>query len=102
MPAVEDVTDVGAVWRAAVDRYMDITQVDLSLIGPVNNLEDVLGEINKREQLFKRARHDGSKTDKFRSLVSRSLKSIDKVSEVVAQGVSNVSDDPTKLLNTQR
>ncbi|CAI7636162.1 unnamed protein product [Penicillium palitans] len=92
MPAVEDVTDVGAVWRAAVDRYTEITQVDLSLIGPVNNLEDVLGEINKREQLFKRARHDGSKTDKFRSLVSRSLKSIGKVSEVVAQGVSNTAN----------
>ncbi|KGO73285.1 hypothetical protein PITC_085840 [Penicillium italicum] len=92
MLAVGDVTDVGAIWRAAVDRYTDITQVDLSLVEPVNNVEDVLNEINKREELFKRARHDGSKTDKFRGLVSRSLKSIDKVSEVVAQGLSNTAN----------
>ncbi|KAJ5154427.1 uncharacterized protein N7500_009866 [Penicillium coprophilum] len=81
-------TDFGAVWRTAVDRYKDITQVDLGSIEAANTVEDVLSEIDIREEEFKVSRHNGSKTDKFRSLVSRSLNSIEMVSQVVSQGVS--------------
>lgn len=91
MSAADSVTDVGAIWRAAINRYKDITQVDLGSIEAATSIEDVLSEIDMREEEFKRNRHDGSKTDRFRSLVSRSLKSIETVSEVVAQGASNVS-----------
>ncbi|KAJ5302288.1 hypothetical protein N7508_007151 [Penicillium antarcticum] len=84
-----DMADVGAIWRAAIDRYKDITQVDIGSIEAANSVEDVLSEIDTRKDEFKRTRHDGSKTDKFRSLISRSLKSIETVSEVVAQGASN-------------
>jgi hypothetical protein len=91
MSAANTMTDVGAIWRTAIDRYKDITEVDLGSIEAADSVEDVLSEIDIREEEFKRTRHDGSKTDRFRSLVSRSLKSIETVSEVVAQGASNVS-----------
>lgn len=91
MSAADSVTDIGAIWRTAINRYKDITQVDLGSIEAATSVEDVLSEIDTREEEFKRNRHDGSKTDRFRSLVSRSLKSIETVSEVVAQGASNVS-----------
>lgn len=91
MSAANNMTDVGAIWRAAIDRYKDITQVDLGSIEAANTVEDVLSEIDIREEELKRTRHDGSKTDRFRSLVSRSLNSIETVSEVVAQGASSVS-----------
>lgn len=91
MSAANNVTDVGAIWHAAIDRYKDITTVDLGSIEAANSVEDVLSEIDMRGEEFKNTRHDGSKTDRFRSLVSRSLKSIETISEVVAQGASNVS-----------
>ncbi|KAJ5775210.1 uncharacterized protein N7511_000221 [Penicillium nucicola] len=86
-----NMTDVGAIWRDAIGRYKDITQVDLGSIETANSVEDVLSEIDIRKEEFERTRHDGSKTDRFRSLVSRSLKSIETVSEIVAQGTSNTA-----------
>lgn len=91
MSTANNMTDVGAIWRTAIDRYKDITQVDLGSIEAANSVEDVLSEIDIREEEFRRTRHDGSKTDRLRSLVSRSLNSIETVSEVVAQGASSVS-----------
>ena len=55
-----------------------------------NNVDGILDEIHGRETKFKGYRHDGSKADKFRSLVSKSLGPIEKLSSVAASTTSTV------------
>ena len=77
-------TDVGAIWKAAIDRYEEITMVKMETLAGANNVDEILDEIHERETKFKGYRHDGSKLDKFRSLVSKSLGPIEKLSNIVA------------------
>ena len=96
-------SDVEEILRTAICRYETTTGTKLESLAKANTLDDVQNEIRNREALFKSHRHDGSKTDKFRTLVSKSLKPIEKVSEIVAQASSNVSTDThadKKLMST--
>ena len=70
--------DVGAIWRVAMDRYEEITTVKIESLTGVRNVDEILKDIREREREFKDYRHDGSKLDKFRTLVSMSLNPIDK------------------------
>lgn len=87
-------SDIEEIWRTAICRYETTTGTRFECLAKANTLDDVQNEIRNREALFKSHRHDGSKTDKFRTLVSQSLKPIEKVSEIAAQASSNVSPDP--------
>jgi hypothetical protein len=60
-----------------------------TLVG-ANNVDEILDEIHKRETKFKSYRHNGSKSDKFRSLVRKSLGHIKKLSDIVASAASTV------------
>ncbi len=77
-------TDVGVIWKAAIDRYEKIAMVKIETLAKANNVAEILVEIHERETKFKSFRHDGSKTEKFRSLVSKSLGPIEKLSNIVA------------------
>ena len=83
-------TDVGAIWKAAIDRYEKVTMVKIETLARANNVDEILDEIHGREVKFKGYRHDGSKSDKFRSLVSKSLGPIEKLSNIVALAASTV------------
>lgn len=91
MSSTITITDVGEIWKTAIDQYEDITKLDIHSLQVANNVEDILSEIQKSDEAIKSMRHDGSKSDRFRTLVSRSLKPIETVSEIVAQAGSNVN-----------
>jgi hypothetical protein len=92
-------TDIGAVWKAALDRFEKITMVKIESLAGAANVDDILNEIHERETTFKDYRHDGSKLDKFRTLVSKSLDRIDKVGNMVALATSTVRKQSLPVLS---
>jgi len=83
-------TDIGAIWKAAIDHYEEITKVKIESLAVANNVDEILEEIHGRETKFKGYRHDGSKLDKFRSLVSKSLGPIEKLSNIAMSAALTV------------
>jgi len=86
--------DVGAIWRVAMDRYEELTMVKIESLAGASNVDEILSDIHERGTKFKGYRHDGSKLDKFRTLVSKSLNPIDKVGNMVALAASTVRRQP--------
>ena len=87
-------TDVGTIWKTAIDRYEEVTAVKIQSLAVVNNVDDILAEISERDMKLKGHRHDSSKSDKFRTLVSKSLSPIEKLSNIgasVAAAVRNLA-----------
>lgn len=84
-------TDVDKIWQAAIRRYKETTKVDLGSLTVAKSVDDILLEINDRDEGFKRKRHDKTKLDKFRTLVSKSLQPIQTITEVVSQALSEVN-----------
>jgi len=87
-------TDVGAIRKAAIVHYEEITKVKIESVATANNVDEILKEIRERDHIFKGYRHDGSKLDKFRSLVSKSLDPIEKLSNIVGQAAVAVRQKP--------
>ena len=85
-----NVTDIGTLWKAATDRYETATGVKIESLTKANNLDEILGQIQGNMASFKAHRHDGSKLDRFRSLVSKSLSLIEQLSKIVATAASSV------------
>ncbi|KAL8949471.1 MAG: hypothetical protein Q9222_004419 [Ikaeria aurantiellina] len=94
-------SDFEVIWKAAIQRYEEITAVKLQSIAKASKLDDVLEVVHERESKFKTFRHDGSRVDKFRGLLAKSLKPIEvlvHVSAGAAQGsVNAVSADYDKV-----
>lgn len=86
-------TDIAEIWKTAICRYEETIGTGIESLTKANTLADILNEIHDKESMFKSKRHDGSKTDKFRSLVSKTLYPIEKIGEIVAQASSSVSID---------
>lgn len=82
--SANDTTDIGAIWKEAIDRYEETTKVKIGSLTRANTVDEVLSEIHKREAMFQGYRHDENKLDKFRTLVSKSLSPIEKLSSIVA------------------
>ena len=80
----------GAIWKVAIDRYEEITMVQMQSLAEANNVDEILNNIHERETKFKGYRHDGSKLERFRSLVRKSLSPIEKVGDMVASAASTV------------
>lgn len=88
---VTDATsDVGILWKAAVARYENITMTKVECLPRANNADMIIDEIYRREAMLKAQRHDGSKLDKFRSLINKSLSPIEKIGNIVASAASTV------------
>ncbi|KAH6618287.1 hypothetical protein B0J18DRAFT_275640 [Chaetomium sp. MPI-SDFR-AT-0129] len=81
---MESPTDVAALWQAAVEDYETITGVQLQNFATVKHIDGILVQVGLNETNFKLHRHGGSKLDKFRTLVQRSLGPIEMLSHVVA------------------
>ena len=87
---VESKTDVGALWKAAISRYEKITMVKIQSLAGADNVDEILMHIHDKEKKFTAHRHDGSKTQRFRTLVSKVLGPIEKLSSIVGSAVSAV------------
>lgn len=85
------ITDVGRIWQAALDEYETLTGIRIQAFDGANNIEGVLSEITKDEDKFKHRRHDGSKLDKFRTLVAQSLGPIEKLGSIANNAAKGVS-----------
>lgn len=83
-------TDIGTIWKAAIDRYEEITMVKIEALARANNMDEILLEIQGRETKFLSYRHNGSRIEKLRSLMSRTLNPVGKLSNIVASAASTV------------
>ena len=83
-------TDVGVIWHAAIERYEKITQVKAMPSVGSNNVEQILTQIEGMKIKFEKKRHDGSKMDKFRTLVKNTVIPIQQLSDIVVQATKIV------------
>ncbi|KAL8853771.1 MAG: hypothetical protein Q9221_001414 [Calogaya cf. arnoldii] len=96
-PPVNKNHDIRAIWHIAIDQYEAITTFKLDSLASANNVEEILSEIRKEDTKFKVKRHDGSRVDRFRSLVSKSLRPIEVFSQITAKAASS-SFPPSKAI----
>ncbi|KAG9388103.1 Goodbye multi-domain protein [Pyrenophora tritici-repentis] len=83
-------TDVGEIWSATVVRYEATTGVRIqSLVGP-KSVDEILIDFKDKENIFAGRRHDGSRVDKFRSLVRKSLGPIEMWGKVITNATKNI------------
>ncbi|KAI9742545.1 MAG: hypothetical protein M1818_003685 [Claussenomyces sp. TS43310] len=98
---IDATTDVGVIWKAAICRYAEISTVEIGSAAGVNTVDEILVDIHERDTKFKVCRHAGSKSDRFRTLVSKSLSPIEKLSDIVSlaalTAVNSVSADYDKI-----
>ena len=80
----------GEIWKEALGRYEKDTETKFQDLEGAESPEDVLIQIQEREEKFKGHRHSGSKTDKFRTLVSKALDPIDRILSVISGVASTV------------
>jgi hypothetical protein len=85
-------TDFSAVWKIAINRYEEIAMVKIQSLAGASSVDEVLSEIHDKEAKFKNFRHDGSKLDKFRTLIKKSLAPIEALSGMVVNSTSMVSN----------
>lgn len=86
--------DVGDIWRTAISRYEKTSMVKLESLAGASSVDEVLNDVHERGTKFKSYRHDGSKLDRFRTLVSKSLNPIDQVCNLVGLAASTVRRQP--------
>lgn len=84
-------SDVGSIWQNAVEHYERTTGVKIEQLAKAQNVQQILDDIGGKESRFRLHRHDGSKIDKFRTLVSQSLSPIQSVADIVAHATKSVS-----------
>ena len=92
--AADATVDVGEIWSSAIIRYEKDAMVNIESLARASDVDEILSVIREREKKFKGYRHDGSKLDRFRTLVSKSLSPIDKLGNIVASAVSTVRVQP--------
>jgi hypothetical protein len=95
VPATNPASDVAAIWNEALENYEQITGLQVQYLDRANNVDQILDEIHEKETRFNSRRHDGSKLDKFRTLVSKSLAPIQSVGDIVSQATKAVGKLPT-------
>ncbi len=78
------IIEFDAIWRVVIDHYEKITMIKIQSLVKVKNVNEILNDIHERETKFKAHRHDDSKLNKFRTLVSKSLNFIKKLSDMIA------------------
>ncbi|KAI8725461.1 hypothetical protein NCS52_00117200 [Fusarium sp. LHS14.1] len=81
----DSTSEVGLMWKSAVARYEAISGVQVQQLAKAENVAMILKDIDDKEAKFTTHHHDGSKLDKFRTLVSQSLAPIQSIADIVAQ-----------------
>lgn len=82
---------ISALWTAALARYETKTGVRLDSVREARSLEEVVSHIQENQARFEKRRHSGSKFDRFRDLVKRSLEPIEPLGRVVSHATKGVS-----------
>lgn len=90
--AIGPSTDIGAIWSAAVARYEATTSAKVQTLAGTKSVDDILMETKDREKSFTSRRHDGSKLDKFRTLVRQSLGPIQILGDIVSNATKTVKN----------
>lgn len=90
-------TDAGLMWKAAVEQYEKIAQVSISSLESADNVEQIVSLIREKKSKFDARRHDGSKLEKLRSLVKKSLTPIQLLNDVASKATKIVSRLPYLL-----
>ncbi|KAB5560309.1 ankyrin repeat-containing domain protein [Coniochaeta sp. 2T2.1] len=84
-PVADEAIDTSEIWRAAIDQYEKTTGVRITALNGVNSIEGILAEVNMNEKRFMRRRHNGSKSDRLRTLLSQSFRPIEQLLIVATQ-----------------
>lgn len=90
-PSVNLTPQLGDIWKNAISEYEKTTGEAIEALSTASTVDAVLEEIRQKGTKFQTFRHDGSKTDKFRSLVSQSLEPIVFLSGIVAHATKHAS-----------
>lgn len=83
-------SDIGDLWKKAVDEFERTTNTKLDKLSPASNVEEILSIVQSQESRFNTFRHDKSRLDKFRSLVKRSLYPVEQMSKIISSAVTSV------------
>lgn len=87
---IQVASDIGILWKEAIKRYEADTAIPFQTLAGANNAEAIITEMKKKKMAFKDFRHDGSKLDKFRTLVKKSLERVEKLGDIVAAATKAV------------
>lgn len=83
-------SELAQIWEMAVARYNETSGFQLEEPA-TRNVDGILAMLHEKDELFKSYRHDGSKVDKFRSLLSSILTPVQMLSDVASKAVTAVS-----------
>ncbi|KAK3994869.1 ankyrin repeat-containing domain protein [Cladorrhinum sp. PSN332] len=83
--AADTTVNIANLWKTALIEYENTTGIRIQALDSAKDIEEILSDLCKDEGRFKQRRHDGSKLDKFRTLVSQSLGPVEKLGNIVAQ-----------------
>ncbi|KAL7954774.1 ankyrin repeat-containing domain protein [Trichoderma compactum] len=78
---------VADIWKEALDSYERVTGTRIDQLQRTTNIDEILSEIGARQSAFSLQRHNGSRLDRFRTIVSESLAPIEAANEIVSQAV---------------
>ena len=90
-PQTDGTSDLGLLWKSAVAQYEAIAGVQFQHLAKARSVSQILDDIDDKTAKFKSHRHDGSKLDRFRTLVSQSLAPIQSLASIVAQATKTAS-----------
>lgn len=82
--------NVNDIWKKAIDHYEKTTTEKINTPAQVKSVDQILDDMHEREKSFRSYRHDGSRLEKFRTLVGKSLNPIERVGNIVATAASVV------------
>ena len=89
--SVDETIDTSKIWKTAVEQYERTSGVQIAALNSVNTIEDILNEVQTNENRFLRHRHSGSRSDRFRALLSQSLRPIERLLDVATQASKGAS-----------
>ncbi|PYH91402.1 hypothetical protein BO71DRAFT_51044 [Aspergillus ellipticus CBS 707.79] len=81
-------TDIGLLWQEAIHQYEQTTNVKITSLEPANNVDEVLRQTQKTASRFRIHRHDNSKLDKLRTLIGKSLDTVEAIGNLVSSAAS--------------
>jgi hypothetical protein len=87
----DEIFDTSKIWKAAIDEYEKNAGVRIATLNSVNTIEGILNEVNTSERRFLTRRHDGSRADRLRAILSQSLRPIEQLLNVATQVSKGVS-----------
>ena len=97
VPPLDSPTDIALIWQEAIRRYEQITDQKISTLDPVTSVDGLLRQTRKTASRFRLHRHDNSKLDKLRTLIGKSLGTVEAVGNIVGSAASLVGGDVSSL-----